>query len=54
MGNNKISNIRVTEKTLQQLQIIKAIEHRTTYDDIIKDLLNKYYGDSKFNNDLFK
>lgn len=54
MNNKKITSIRVAERTLQQLQIIKAIERRATYDDIITDLLNKHYSDSKFNNEFFE
>ena len=54
MNNKKITSIRVAERTLQQLQIIKAIERRATYDDIITDLLNKYYNNSKLNKELFE
>ena len=54
MDNKKTTSIRITERTLQQLRLIKAIERRATYDDIIIDLLNKNYDTSKLNNELFE
>jgi len=46
MNDEKVTSIRVTEKNLGHLRIIKAIERKKTYNDAIKFLTDLYYENS--------
>ena len=46
MNDEKLSSIKVTEKNLGHLRIIKAIERMKTYNDTIKFLTDLYYENS--------
>lgn len=52
--DDEITTIRVTKRNLYQLRIIKAIERKNTYNDIIRHLMNKYYDNYKHYNDFFE
>ena len=54
MDDNRTTTIKITKRNLRKLLIIKALERKDTFNEVINYLLNKYYDNSKFNNELFE
>ena len=52
--DDQITTIKVTKRNIRQLMIIKAIERRSSYNEVITYLLNKYYDDWEVYNDFFE
>ena len=52
--DDQITTIKITKRNIRQLMIIKAIERRSSYNEVITYLLNKYYDDWEVYNDFFE
>jgi len=52
--DDQVTTIKITKRNIRQLMIIKAIERRSSYNEVITYLLNKYYDDWEVYNDFFE